>query len=37
VKEDLPPRLETALDELRATLDRAAELAKQIESQPEAV
>ena len=29
---ELPPRLGTALDELRATLDRAAELAKQIES-----
>jgi len=34
VKEELPPRLTTALDELRLTLDRAAELAKQIESQP---
>jgi GAF domain-containing protein len=34
VKEELPPRLENALDELRHTLDRAAELAKQIESQP---
>jgi GAF domain-containing protein len=34
VKQELPPRLETALDELRATLDRAAELAKQIENQP---
>jgi GAF domain-containing protein len=29
---ELPPRLGSALDELRATLDRAAELAKQIES-----
>jgi GAF domain-containing protein len=34
VKQELPPRLENALDELRATLDRAAQLAKQIESQP---
>jgi GAF domain-containing protein len=34
VKEELPPRLTSALDELRTTLDRAAELAKQIESQP---
>jgi GAF domain-containing protein len=34
VKEELPPRLTNALDELRLTLDRAAELAKQIESQP---
>ena len=34
MKEELPPRLTTALDELRLTLDRAAELAKQIESQP---
>ena len=31
---DLPPRLGNALDELRATLDRAAELAKEIESGP---
>jgi GAF domain-containing protein len=34
VKEQLPPRLTSALDELRATLDRAAELATQIESHP---
>lgn len=31
---DLPPRLGNALDELRATLDRATELAKEIESGP---
>jgi GAF domain-containing protein len=30
---ELPPRLGDALDELRATLDRAAELAKEIETQ----
>jgi GAF domain-containing protein len=34
VNEALPPKLTSALDELRATLDRAAELAKQIEAQP---
>jgi GAF domain-containing protein len=33
----LPPRLGNALDELKATLDRAAELAKEIDSQPPAV
>ena len=32
--ENLPPGLGNALDELRATLDRAAELARQIESKP---
>ena len=31
---ELPARLGTALDELRATLDRAAELARQIEGAP---
>jgi len=31
----LPPRLGSALDELRATLDRAAELAREIEAKPE--
>ncbi|HUJ24492.1 MAG TPA: GAF domain-containing protein [Myxococcales bacterium] len=36
MKPDLPPRLGNALEELRATLDRAAELAKEIEKQPEA-
>jgi len=36
LKPDLPPRLGNALEELRATLDRAAELAKEIEKQPEA-
>jgi GAF domain-containing protein len=30
----LPPALGNAIDELRATLDRAAELARQLESQP---
>lgn len=30
----LPPRVGDALDELRQTLDRAAELAKQLESRP---
>src|SRR5207253_6317719 len=30
----LPPRLGSALDELRQTLDRAAELARQIEARP---
>lgn len=30
----LPPGLGNAIDELRATLDRAAELARQIENQP---
>ena len=34
MKPDLPPRLGNALEELRATLDRAAELAKQIEKAP---
>jgi GAF domain-containing protein len=34
LKSDLPPRLGNALEELRATLDRAAELAKQIEEDP---
>lgn len=34
---ELPPRLGSALDELRATLDRAAELAKQIESRTASV
>jgi GAF domain-containing protein len=34
LKPDLPPRLGNALEELRATLDRAAELAKEIEKQP---
>jgi nitrate/nitrite-specific signal transduction histidine kinase len=33
--EQLPSRVGSALDELRATLDRAAELAKAIESKPE--
>ena len=32
--EQLPPRLGSALDELRATLDRAAELAKEIGTPP---
>lgn len=36
MKPDLPPRLGNALEELRATLDRAAELAKEIEKQPKA-
>ena len=31
----LPPGLGNALDELRATLDRAAELAKQLEARPQ--
>jgi GAF domain-containing protein len=34
-REQLPPRLGSALDELRATLARAAELAKQLEAGPE--
>jgi GAF domain-containing protein len=34
-REPLPSRLGSALDELRATLDRAAELAKQIETRPD--
>lgn len=32
---NLPPGLGNALDELRATLDRAAELARQLEARPE--
>jgi GAF domain-containing protein len=31
-REQLPPRLGSALDELRSTLDRAAQLAKQLEA-----
>jgi nitrate/nitrite-specific signal transduction histidine kinase len=34
-REQLPSRLGSALDELRATLDRASELARQIETRPE--
>ena len=33
--EQLPPRVGSALDELRSTLDRAAELARQLEGRPE--
>jgi nitrate/nitrite-specific signal transduction histidine kinase len=33
--EQLPPRVGSALDELRATIDRAAELARGIEAQPQ--
>jgi len=35
-REQLPPRPGSALDELRAALDRAAALAREIESRPEA-
>ena len=34
--EQLPPRVGSALDELRATIDRAAELAREIEARPAA-
>jgi len=33
--EHLPPRVGSALDELRATLDRAAELAREIDARPQ--
>jgi nitrate/nitrite-specific signal transduction histidine kinase len=34
--EQLPPRVGSALDELRATIDRAAELAREIDARPQA-
>src|SRR5205823_11571784 len=33
--EQLPPRVGSALDELRATIDRAAELAREIDGRPQ--